>query len=177
MYIRQNIFLYNRWALTKNLGKDNLSDFGIEVAQKPFPYYKISFEQKSFKNFVVLYKNETEITFKKFNQLFSRVARINNQLKFTHFHDPLKPIRLKERRVPHHLLLAVNKKLDRLISEGHNKKLESCDEDSFFSPILITCKKHKSKKLRLDSNFINQQVFRNKSQMPIIHELVGKVAS
>ena len=77
-------------------------------------------------------------------------------MKITHFHEPLKPIQLKGRRDPLHLLDSVNTELNRLQNEGHIKKLENCDEDCFISPIVITCKKDKSIKLALDSKFINK---------------------
>ena len=96
-------------------------------------------------------------------------------MKITHFHEPLKPIQLNGRRVPLHLLDAVKSELNRLKAEGHIKKLENCDEDRFISPIVITCKKDKS--IKLDSKFINKQIYKNKYQMPNIHELVDNVAA
>ena len=51
------------------------------------------------------------------------------------------------------------------------------NEDRFISPIAITCKKDKSIKLALDSEFINKQIYKNKYQMPNIHELVDDLAS
>ena len=63
----------------------------------------------------------------------------------------------------------------RLKSEGNIKKLENCDEDRFISPIVIICKKDKSIKLALDSKFLNKQIYKNKYQMPNIHELVDNV--
>ena len=95
-------------------------------------------------------------------------------MKITHFHEPLKPIQLKGRRVPLHLLDSVKTELNRLKAEGHIKKLENCDEDRFISPIVITCKKDKSIKLALDSK---TQIYKNKYQMPNIHELVDNVAA
>ena len=95
----------------------------------------------------------------------------------TQFHEPLKPIQLKGRRVPLHLLDSVKTELNRLKDEGDIKKLENCDEDRFMSPIVITCKKDKSIKLALDSKFINKQIYKNKYQMPNIHELVDNVAA
>ena len=51
------------------------------------------------------------------------------------------------------------------------------DKDRFISPIVITCKKDKSIKLALDSKFIYKQIYKNKYQMPNIHELVDNVAA
>ena len=61
-------------------------------------------------------------------------------------------------------------------TEGHIIKLEKCDEDRFISPIVITRKKDISIKPALDSKLLNDQVFKNKYQMPNIHELIDNVA-
>ena len=99
-----------------------------------------------------------------------------NDRKVTHFYTPFKPIQSKGRRVPLHLLAGVNEELKRMEKEGHIIKLEKCDEDCFISPNVITRKKDTSIKLALDSKLLNDQVFKNKYQMPNIHELIDNVA-
>ena len=61
-------------------------------------------------------------------------------------------------------------------TEGHIKKLEKFDEDCFISPILITQKTDTSIKLALDYKLLNDQIFKNKYQVPNIHELIDNVA-
>ena len=151
---------------------------GIEVSQKHFPHFQTNKQCKSI-NSISQTNQDREILniSKSFKNLFLRIGKIKNQMKITHFHEPLKPIQLKGRRVPLHLLDAVKTELNRLKAEGHIKKLKNCDEDRFISPIVITCKKDKSIKLALDSKFINKQIYKNKYQMPNIHELVDNVAA
>ena len=161
------------------LGNDNLPKVGIEVSQKHFPHFQTNKQCKS-KNSISQTDKDREIlnitkTFKNFFLLSP--GTIKNQSKITHFHEPLKPIQLKGRRIPLHLLDSVKKEFNRLKAEGNIKKLENCDEDRFISPIVITCKKDKSIKLALDSKFINKQIYKNKYQMPNIHELVDNVAA
>ena len=60
--------------------------------------------------------------------------------------------------------------------EGHIVKLNKCDEDCFISPIVITRKKDGSIKLALHSKLLNNQIFKNKYQMPNIHELIDNIA-
>ena len=60
--------------------------------------------------------------------------------------------------------------------EGHIIKLSKCDEDCFISPIVITRKKDGSIKLAVDSKLLNNQIFKNKYQMPNIHELIDNIA-
>ena len=104
------------------------------------------------------------------------MRKIPNDRKVTHFHTPFKPIQSKGRRVPLHLLAAVNDELKRMEKEGHIINLEKCDEDCFISPIVITRKKDTSIKLALDSKLLNDQIFKNKYQKPNIHELIDNVA-
>ena len=60
--------------------------------------------------------------------------------------------------------------------EGHLVKLNKSDDDCFISPIVITRKKDGSIKLALDSKLLNNQIFKNKYQMPNIHELIDNIA-
>ena len=125
------------------------------------------------------YKNSSSLSDKIFNEfkdLFTRVGKIPNDRKVTHFHSPFKPIQSKGRSVPLYLLAGVNEELKRMETEGHIVKLEKCDEDCFISPIVITRKKDTSIKLALDSKLLNDQVFKNKYQMSNIHELIDNVA-
>ena len=61
-------------------------------------------------------------------------------------------------------------------TDGHITKLEKCDEECFISPIVITRKKDSSIKLALNSKLVNDQIFKNKYQMPNIHELIDNMA-
>ena len=152
----------------KILGNNNLLKVGIEISQKYFPHFQTHKQCKSINSISPSDKNKEILNISKtFKNLFLRIGKIKNPIKITHFHEPLKPIQLKGRRVPLHLLDSVKTELNRLKDEGRIKKLENCDEDRFVSPKVITCKKDKSIKLALDSKFIIKQIFKNKYQMPI----------
>ena len=128
--------------------------------------------EKEYKNLPSL----SDKIFNEFKELFTRVGKKPNDRKATHFHSPFKPIQSKERRVPLHLLAGVNEELKRMETEGHIIKLEKCDEDCLVSPIVITRKKDTLIKLALDSKLLNDQIFKNKYQMPNIHELIDNMA-
>ena len=96
--------------------------------------------------------------------------------KITHFHSPFKPFQTKGRRVPLHLLDSVKVESNRMEKEGHILKLSKCEEDCFISPKMITMKKDGSIKLASDSKLLNDQIFKNKYQMPNIHELIDNIA-
>ena len=59
--------------------------------------------------------------------------------------------------------------------EGHIVKLSKYDEDCFISPLVITRKEDGSINLALVSKFLNDQIFKNKYQMPNIHELIDNI--
>ena len=66
----------------------------------------------------------------------------------------------------------VDKKIDKLLTQGHIEKLKECSDRYFASPIVITVKKDGSVKLALESRELNKQVHKNKYQMPNIEEIV-----
>ena len=102
------------------LRNDNLPKVRIEVSQKHFPLHTNKKTCKSINLISSLDKeNEINILSKTFKQLFLRIGKLKNQTKITHFHEPLKPIQRKGRRVPLHLLDSVKTELNRLKSEGH----------------------------------------------------------
>ena len=112
----------------------------------------------------------------KYKGLFNRVGKIPLDRKITHFHSPFKPIQTKGRRVPVHLLDNVKMELNRMEKERQIVKLNKCDEDCFISLIVITRTKDGSIKLALDSKLLINQIFKNKYQMPNIHELIDNIA-
>ena len=63
------------------------------------------------------------LTYQKFSKLIHSDWKNKNQMKFTHFREPLKPIQLKGRRVPLPLLESVRTEPNRIKDEGHIKKL------------------------------------------------------
>ena len=120
------------------LGNDNLPKLGIEISQRKCPQPICMVNQPTLES---EYKNLPSLSdniFNEFKNLFTRVGKIPNDRKVTHFHTPFKPIQSKGRRLPLHLLAAVNDEIKRMEKEGHIIKLEKCDEDCFISPIVIT---------------------------------------
>ena len=157
------------------LGIDKLPRIGIEIAQRQplLPVNNISRPELCKLN-----SNSDTILnlYHKYKRLFNRVGKTPLDRKITHFHSPFKPIQTNGRRVPLHLLDNVKMELNRMKKEGHIVKLNKCDEDCFISPIVITREKDGSIKLALDSKLLNNQIFKNKYQIPNIHELIDNIA-
>ena len=157
------------------LVNDNLPQIGIEIAQRQplLPFNNVIVPDLCKLN------NHSDTTlnlYHKYKGLFNRIGKIPLDRKITHFHSPFKPIQTKGRRVPLRLLDSANVELKRMEKEGHIVKLSKCDEDCFISPIVITREKDGSIKLALDSKLLNNQIFKNKYQMPNIHELIDNIA-
>ena len=108
------------------------------------------------------------------------MGKFFNDRKVTHFHSPFKLVQSKGRTIPLQLLAGVNEDLRRMETEGHILKLDEecdeCDEECFFSPIVITTKKDGSIILALDSKSLHDQIFKNNYHMPNIHVLIDNVA-
>ena len=86
------------------LGNDNLPKLGMKVTQRKCPQPICMVNQPTFES---EYKNLHSLSdkiFNEFKELFTRVGKIPNDRKVTHFHSPFKPIQTKGRRVPLHLL-------------------------------------------------------------------------
>ena len=145
---------------------------GIVTTQKPAP--------KELTRFDVLMCEQSEgwkeKFFNKFKNLFERQGISKNHLVSSKFKYPLCPIQEKGRRISIHIQDKVERKIEKLLTEGHITKLDKCTRDCFIAPIVITVKKDDSIKLALDSKPMNRQLFENKYQMPNVDELIDGVS-
>ena len=150
------------------LGLDLQNRVGIHATQNLAPKDKTRFD-------VLLceqpqgWKNKF---YSKIKDLFDRQGCSKNDLVSTKFKYPLCPLQEKGRRIPIHIQEKVHDKMEKLLKEGHIKRLDKCSSDCFIAPIVITVKKDDSIKLALDTKPINRQLFKNKYQMPNVDELL-----
>ena len=113
---------------------------------------------------------------KKYAHVFNRLGRSKNHKVFTNFKYPLVPRQVKGRKVPIHIQDRVANEIKQLVRQGHIEKLDKCTTDYFIAPIVLTAKKDGSIKLALNAKPMNAQIWKNKYQMPNIHELIDSVA-
>ena len=111
----------------------------------------------------------------KFPDLVTRVGKSKHHIVKTTFHKNVVAKQQKGRRIPINLQDRVEKELQKLTKEGHIVKLNSCSDEFFISPIVITVKKDDTIKLALDSKIINKSIHKNKYQMPNIENLMDSV--
>ena len=76
-----------------------------------------------------------------FPHLVSRIGLSKSHVAISKFHQNFTAKHQKIRRVPINLLPRVTAELERLQNDGHIKKLSSCSDEHFISPIVITIKK------------------------------------
>ena len=106
------------------------------------------------------------------------IAKIGKFLKLSAkstFHKQFLPTHQKGRRVPINLQPLFNSELKKILDEKHIKKLNSCSDKNFISPILITVKRDKTVKLALDSKILNKSIHKNKYQLPNIDNLIDTI--
>ena len=81
-----------------------------------------------------------------FPQIISRIGRSKNHAVKSKFHKNFYPKHQKGRRAPINLQDRVNSEIKKLLEEGHIEKLNSCSDQFFISPIIITVKRDQNKK-------------------------------
>ena len=81
----------------------------------------------------------------------------------------------KGRRVPVQLQEAVQKEIERLLEEGRIENVNEVTDKQFIQPVVITVKEDKSVKIALDARAINNEIVKDKYQMPNLEHLVDLV--
>ena len=88
----------------------------------------------------------------------------------------LHPTQHKGRRTPLHLTEKVENELRKLIDRKQIRKLTSCSDENFISPVVTTVKSDQSIKIALDSKILNDALNKNKYQMQSLDHLMNKIA-
>ena len=111
-----------------------------------------------------------------FRDLFEREGKLNKHKVRLEFKQIAKITQQKGRRVPVQLQEAVQKEIERLLEEGHIEKVNEVIDKQFIQPVVITVKKDKSVKIALDARALNNEIVKDKYQMPNLEHLVDLVA-
>ena len=110
-----------------------------------------------------------------FKELFEREGKLNRH-KLRIEYKKTQITQQKGRRVPKQLQDAAQAKIDRLLEEGHIEKVNEVTDKQFIQPVVITVKKDKSVEIALDACSLNNEIVKNKYQMPNSEHLVDLVA-
>ena len=119
------------------LALDLQTKVGIHTTQKLAPKDKTRFDvllceqPESWKNKF----------YSKFKNLFDRQGCSKNHDVSAKFKYLLCPLQEKGRNIPIHIQEKVPEEMEKLLKEGHIKRLDKCTSDCFIAPIVITVKK------------------------------------
>ena len=112
----------------------------------------------------------------KFPQLFTRQGRIKGFKIKCEFKKDAKITQQKGRRLPLQLQAAVEKEIDKLLEEGHIKRVDKISDEVFIQPVVVTVKKDKTAKIALDARSLNNAILKEKYQMPNLDNLMEQIA-
>ena len=99
--------------------------------------------------------------------------RASNEIEFK---KDAKMTQQKERRVPLQLQEAVEKKIDKLLAGDHILRVEKVNDEVFTQHVVITVKKAKSVKVALDARLLNNEIQKERYQMPNLDTSLEQVA-
>ncbi len=160
------------------LGVDVLPKLGFSLQQAPKPSTgKPQSDMRTPLTIKHWSDSQAKATFNaRYPELFKRIGRVKHHMVRSRFVAHYKPIQQKGRRIPITIQPKVEAEIKRLIAEGHIEKLQTCTDDCFISPIVVTVKKDGTCKLAMDSKAINKTIFKNKYQMTNIDELLDNIS-
>ena len=92
------------------------------------------------------------------NKGFSKLGKIEGFQISVEFNDDSKITQQKGRRVPLQLQEAVEKEIQKVLDEGHRKKVYKITDDVFIQPVDFTVKKDRSVKIALDARALNAAI-------------------
>ena len=150
------------------LGRDLFDQLGITISQKPCPNTEIN-------NIETLCAIKKSLA-KEFPGLISRRGKSKHHTVNSKFHKNYRVTDQKGRKVPIHLQPKVKIELEKLLNEGHIKKLTNCSDQFLISPIVITVKKDQSIKIALYYKILNKAIHKNKYQMPNMDSLIQTIS-
>ena len=135
-------------GLKSLIGRDLFDQLGLAVTQSTSHKGNCVNNNSSSPEF------KEQIT-KTFPELISRIGRSKHHVAKSKFHKDFQPRHQKGRRIP---IKKFNNELKKLLDKKHIKKLSSCPDIYFISPIEVTVKKDQTIKRALDSKMLNKSI-------------------
>ena len=114
--------------------------------------------------------------FTEFGELFNRHGRVEGHEINAQFKENFVPKQQKGRRIPLQLQNSVEKELQKLMKNGHIEKVSEIKDDVFIQPTVITVKRDKTVKIALDARAMNENIKKDKYQMPNLDDLLNTLA-
>ena len=112
----------------------------------------------------------------KFPNLFNQQGKIKGHKIKGEYKKGATITKQKGRRFPLQLQEAVEAEIDKLLNEGHKRRVETVSDEVFIQPVVVTVKKDKTVKIALDPRSMNNAILKEKYQMPKLDNLMEQVA-
>ena len=154
------------------MGRDIMDKLGLRLTKAP----QQKQGEKQLLHISNTHQRISKWIFQKYPHLCTRLGRSRNHVVKSTFKKDFNPTQHKGRQIPLHLTEKVENELKKLIEEKQIKKLTSCSDEYFISPVVITVKSDQSIKIALDSKIVNDAIHKNKYQMQSIDHLMDKIA-
>ena len=119
---------------------------------------------------------ETKKFISKFKKLFTRNGKVKNHQVKIKSKENARIVQQKVRRIPIQLQNAVDAETKKLLKDGNIEKINEIKDDVFIQPTVITVKKDRSVKIALDARALNQEIEKDKYQMPNLENLLDMIA-
>ena len=136
------------------MGRDIMKKLGLRLTMAP----QQKQGEKQLLNISNTHQKISKWIFQKCLHLCMRLGRSRNHVAKSTFKNGFNPTQHKDRRVPLHLTEKVENELRKLIQDKQIKKLTSCTDECFISPVVITVKSDQSIKIALVSKILNDAI-------------------
>ena len=140
------------------MGRDIMDKLGLRLTMAP----QQKQGEKQLLNISNTHQRISKWIFQKNPHLCTRLGRSRNHVAKSTFKRDFNPTQHKGIRIPLHLTEKIENKLKKLIEEKQIKKLTSCSDKYFISPVVITVKSDQSIKIALDSKLLKDAIHKNK---------------
>ena len=121
-------------------------------------------------------RQDSEKLKEKFPKLLRRQGKIKGYKNKCEFKKDVIIIQQKGRRMPLQLQEAVEAEIDKLLKEGHIRRVEKISDKIFIQSVVVTVKMDKTVKIALDARSLNNAILKKKYQMPNLDNLMEQVA-
>ena len=154
------------------MGRDVMDKQGLRLTMSP---QQNEVEDKFF-NISSTHRKVSKWIIQKYPHLFTRLGRSKTHVAKSTFEKEFHPTQHKGRQIPLQLTEKVENELRKLLYDKQIKKLLSCSDEIFISPVVLTVKADQSIKIALDSKILNDAIHKNKYQIQSIGHLMDKIA-
>ena len=112
----------------------------------------------------------------KFPELFSRQGKTKGYKIKCEFRNDATITQQKGRRIPLQLLDAVEDEMEKVLKEGHIRRVDKISDELFIQPVVVTVKKDKTVEIAPDARSLKNAILKEKYQMPNLENLMEQVA-